>query len=131
VLLLCNLFQSWWAKILLVNIGYCLNIKKSFLHVQNHNHIFWTNCQEQEVESQCYMRFRLLNNALKNLFWLYDVLTQCAQLFTVCVLSRSHFQQIWSYKVLSRQQCYAVYISLLTEHGLITFNMVDNIKYGW
>ena len=27
---LCNCFQSWWAKILLVHMGYCLDWKKSF-----------------------------------------------------------------------------------------------------
>jgi len=50
MLLLCYLFQSWWAKILLVNIWLCLNRKKSFLHVQNHSNIFWVNCQKREVK---------------------------------------------------------------------------------
>ena len=38
MLLLCNLYQSWWVTIQLVHIGHCLNRKKSSLHVQNHNH---------------------------------------------------------------------------------------------
>jgi len=62
MLLLCHLFQSWWAKILLVHIGYCLSKIIVF---------FWMNCQKREFELfvfqntvyQCYIW--PLKNAMK------------------------------------------------------------------
>ena len=69
IILLCNSFKCWWAKILLVHIGYCLNWKVISLHVQNH--IFWIKCRKrgfkffvsQNIVYQWYTRFWLLNHA--------------------------------------------------------------------
>ena len=89
-------------EVLLVIIGYCLNIKQSFLNVQNHSYIFRMNCQNLEVEFLVSQNIIIISVVYKiltskqcflNVFWLaqeYNILKQCTQLF--CVLSKSHFR---------------------------------------
>jgi len=107
-LLLCNLYQLWWAKILLEHIGFCLNWTNVYFYMCKVKvFFFWTHCQKQGftflslnisyISGTCIW---VLTSkwCILTVFWLAWVdafLTQCEQLLTVlCAIKKSFLSNI-------------------------------------
>jgi len=122
MLLLCNCFQSWWAKILLVHIGYCLDWKKdlsssakSWLYCLDElsKFGFWIS---QHMVYQWYTRvltaFQTCSDwRTSTIFW-HNV--GICLLF--CVLSKSNFQQIlklWGFETTA--MIYNIYVKIVVK----------------
>ena len=96
MLLLCHFFQSWWAKLLVVHIGYVwTEVKELSIYMQYHSHIFWTICQKQNVSQN-----KIFKVFVSKQYFL-DQLAKCTIFWhnahtclLLCAPSKGHFLQI-------------------------------------